>query len=316
MDTRMLKDDQIIGAIIAGKLGIAPFDHLTDPYNKRSPVQPASLDLTIGKIAIPPEVPGGDVTVLDGPGHVLRAGETVVVETRENVSLSSEIAGFGFPPAEVSTKGILMTNPGHIDPGFSGRLKFTLINMGRADFSLVHKGPIATVLLFELSGPATKDYKQRRPVQGASSSSIEDVAKVLARDFVEFRSSARAVAKEEIRLADRKAGFWRPLIAGVAVLGAAAITAVVTLSGKIDRTELLPLQEGLHLLELGKVSSEQFQSLKLTVKDLARQKSVDANLTEVRSEMGRLVIEFAKLRAETAASFEPRLRTLEKHHTR
>lgn len=66
--------------------------------------------------------------------------------------MPAKLAGIGFPPTSVSAKGVLMTNPGHVDPGFIGHLQFTLINMGKDRFTLAQADRIVTLLLFELDG--------------------------------------------------------------------------------------------------------------------------------------------------------------------
>ena len=36
----------------------------------------------------------------------------------------------------VADRGILITNVGYIDPGYSGKLRYAIINMGNAQFTL------------------------------------------------------------------------------------------------------------------------------------------------------------------------------------
>jgi deoxycytidine triphosphate deaminase len=54
-----------------------------------------------------------------------------------------------------------MTNPGHVDPGYSGLMRFTVINMGRENFDLLRGFTIVTLLFFEMSSPAKRDYGVR-----------------------------------------------------------------------------------------------------------------------------------------------------------
>src|SRR5438094_9876722 len=138
-----------------------------------SAVQPSSIDLHVGQIFLPETKegdPGHENTPLDS--YVLEAGHTAVVITRESFSLPNDIAGIGFPPDSVSSQGILMTNPGHIDPGYKGTLRFTLINMGRKRFSLRAGDSIVTVLLFESDSAAHKGYGDRHPSKVFGTSGI------------------------------------------------------------------------------------------------------------------------------------------------
>src|SRR5687768_7061533 len=102
-----------------------------------SPVQPCSLDLRIGRIYLP-TARDSALGSCEKPltAHTLGVGETVVVETMEVLHLPAHIGAFGFPPTSVSNVGVLVTNLGHIDPGFHGSIKFTLVNMGRKPYSL------------------------------------------------------------------------------------------------------------------------------------------------------------------------------------
>src|SRR5580658_9219122 len=108
-----------------------------DWFDKDSPVQPSSIDLHIGSILLP-----GTKLGMDGSEErplstrSLGPGETAIITTLETLNLPSNVAAIGFPPSSVSKQGLLMTNPGHVDPGYVGPMHFTVINMGREEFSL------------------------------------------------------------------------------------------------------------------------------------------------------------------------------------
>src|SRR5690348_3710155 len=120
----LLRDDEIIAAINVQPPAVPYIEGIllpADPYSKESPVQASSVDLHIGNIYLPgvrETEPGG----AKNPKHdyCLKTGETAVVTTLETLHLPPNVAGFGFPPSRVSFKGLLMTNPGHVDPGYEG----------------------------------------------------------------------------------------------------------------------------------------------------------------------------------------------------
>ena len=136
-----------------------------DIKRKSASVQPSSIDLRIGRILIPDEETDKENTQVASMWRI-KAGHSVVIETRETVTLSSKISGFGFPPASLAAKGLLVTNPGHVDPGYSGTLRLTLINMGRSEFPLREGLPIISLLLFRFGDateyPVQSNYSQRR----------------------------------------------------------------------------------------------------------------------------------------------------------
>jgi dCTP deaminase len=177
---------------------------LTDfdpPYNwqdKGSLVQPCSLDLHIGAIFVPGIKPGKPGSAGNPKTElVLKTGQTAIVSTKESIHLPNDYAGFGFPPSNISARALLMTNPGHIDPGFSGPLQFTVINMGREDYILQTKAPIVTLLIFKLGTQVDADYASRR--QGRITTAIEQTnIDILSPDFVDVQNRATHIARKTL----------------------------------------------------------------------------------------------------------------------
>jgi dCTP deaminase len=115
-------------------------------------------------------------------------------------------AAYGFPPSHISGQGLLMTNPGHIDPGFSGRLRFTVINMSAEPISLRRGDPIVTLLIHSLEVPAAYDFRVRRAAAGFGplpDPSWDDVNR-LAKDFVDVESRSQKIASIEVKTAQEK----------------------------------------------------------------------------------------------------------------
>jgi len=92
-----------------------------------------------------------------------------------------------------------MTNPGHIDPGWSGKLTFTMINMGRDTVSLRVGAPLVTLLIFRFDHPVTKPYNEREKDPGSKSNSLGDVLNELSPDFANFTARAESLAREEVK---------------------------------------------------------------------------------------------------------------------
>lgn len=167
----MLPDVEILSRLSKQELKIGPFpgewkeknfDSL-DWFDFKSPVQAASVDLHVGYIYIP----GSKQTALGSEGngehtHTLKPGESVIVSTFEVVDLPGDVAGIVFAPSSLSSSGILVANIGHIDPGYHGQLRFTLINMGGENFPLKReKDAVGTLMLFETDVPSKKSYVDR-----------------------------------------------------------------------------------------------------------------------------------------------------------
>jgi deoxycytidine triphosphate deaminase len=106
----LMRDQDLCDAISSGRFRIDYLPALTAQswYAKDSPVQPASLDLRIGKIYLP-GVGADELGSTQKPLREwsLRTGHTAVVVTREILHLPSDLAAIGFPPASVSSRGLL-----------------------------------------------------------------------------------------------------------------------------------------------------------------------------------------------------------------
>lgn len=171
-------------------------------YDKNSLVQPCSLDLHIGTV-FKPGVKCGKPGSATNPKSelVLKTGQTAIVVTQESIHLPSSYAGFGFPPSHISSRALLMTNPGHIDPGYNGQLQFTVINMGREDYVLRKKDLIVTLLIFNLGESAiAADYAARNANAAAKKIAQTDID-VLSADFVDVEKRATQVARKTLGFA-------------------------------------------------------------------------------------------------------------------
>jgi deoxycytidine triphosphate deaminase len=189
-------------------------------YTKNSWVQSASLDLHVGNIYVPemdPEKLGGSVKPKQD--HILEPGHTAVVETKEILDLPAYVGAIGFPPSRVSAEGILMTNPGHVDPGYKGRLSLTIINMGRAEYNLHNGNVILTLLFLRISAPCHANYGDRSGDRPRESVVSEDRLSRLSKDFLQVGDRAEKVAKNEESKTRRWALVAPALIAAIAVAG-------------------------------------------------------------------------------------------------
>lgn len=207
-------------------------------YRKESPIQPSSIDLHIGNIYIPGKKgkePGSECCPI--AGFSLDSGATAVVVTQEKISLPNNIAGIGFPPStNMSFKGILMTNPGHIDPGYKGHLHFTLINMGKKKFALNRGEVIVSLLLFRLSCEITWDWLKRRNQQ-LENPSIQQYLDSLSPDFMDFKNRSVEIAKAEVNKAQVRTRIWSVVLPVIGTLLAAFITGYFAFGGSISKLE-------------------------------------------------------------------------------
>ena len=187
---RLLQDVELTQLIQQGNLvqGVADLDRQ---------VKGCSVDLTIGSIFLP----GAEKDALGAVGSPRREislgqGATAVVRTKELIALGLDLAGVAFPASNVSLAGLLMTNPGHIDPGYHGHLHVTVINMGKDPYCLRPGGRLMRSLFIKFEEPAKKSYL------GGSNPIDEELLSRLSSDFLDVEDRARKVAERAVAKAD------------------------------------------------------------------------------------------------------------------
>jgi dCTP deaminase len=193
---RLLRDEELITNLTGPEADqyITGVILPVDEYGKDSPVQASSIDLHIGTIYLPGTKESATGAATTKPDHVLKTGETAVVTTRETLHLPLNVAAFGFPPSSVSFKGLLMTNPGHVDPGYTGYMRFTVINMGKDPYPLNSGDPIVTLLIFLLDADVHRGWVARK---GASQLPSQRAVNRLSRDFVDVERRATGIARSQ-----------------------------------------------------------------------------------------------------------------------
>ena len=213
---KLLKDDELLPLVSGATPIIRDLPTPADWYGADSPLQAASVDLRIGRIFLPGAVlPASGSEAKPMFEYVMRSGQTAVVETLETLYLPDHIAAIGFPPSTVSFKGILMTNPGHVDPGFEGRLRFTLINMSRQDYVLRAGDAVVTLLLIELSGATQRRWGHMSAGNEAPPYTIQDNLDRLAPDFVDVERRATLIAEQAVQQAELHIKWrqvWVPIV--------------------------------------------------------------------------------------------------------
>lgn len=237
--------DTELKAILKGKN--PPIRHLDlsgDLDRIDSPIQPCSVDLRIQEIFLPFEGDARsqqDVSAVKRTfSHCLGVGESVKVTTLEELDLNSEYAGLIVAPARLSRRGIIVPDVGHVDPGFSGKLRLTLINMGRSPYELKQNEPIVTVLLFRLASPVGIGLNSRQGGELPYETGLEDI-RHLSSDLlnIELRASKRAEQVARSVLGDsgwRHAFFtWcLPIIIGLLT---ALVTYYATIESRLGKLE-------------------------------------------------------------------------------
>lgn len=211
MAGQLLTNSEILKAIEADEIKVTHFQK--DKINleeKASQIQPSSLDLHVGEIFIPPAekfdiakiIAGSKNTPKPRRGTPLAPGHSAIIVTKEDITLAKNISAFGFPPAHLSSSALLMTNPGHVDPGYSGKLSFTVINLGREDIQIDVDMIIVTLLIFKFEKAVEKGYDELTPTPTTTATADERMASklnALSPDFGNYSARMSAEALDAVK---------------------------------------------------------------------------------------------------------------------
>lgn len=162
------------------------FKDCIKPYRKTR-VQHAAYELSLGSEVV--TTSDGVLRVLDPPpegedegGHVnIEPGQLAMLITEEVVAIPTDYLGFISIKAGIKLSGLVNISGFHVDPGFVGRLKFTVYNAGSDPIPLRCGQPTFLLWFAELD-QATEDvydgkHKRQRHI---SSKDIESVQGELA----------------------------------------------------------------------------------------------------------------------------------------
>ena len=277
-------DHEIVGLLQSTPPLLNNFSIPADWYNKDSLVQPSSLDLHVGTIFIPPkEEPKVGDPVDRRTEYTLGPGQAIVVDTAETLNFPNHIAAFGFPPTTISDRAILMTNPGHIDPGFRGKLSFTLINMGREPYPIKQGMTVATLLVIKLANAPTKDFTQRHPKFSQAEPTILDLYR-LGRDFLDLDQRTRKAAETVVRQENLRMG-WAGVLLTVVT---AVLTAALALGAAVlqSRAAVGELKEKISALESQQKIESRLKEVEMKTSHLPSNANSSSNINSSQNRGG------------------------------
>ncbi len=165
----LLSDRDIRAEILAGRLGVDPFDD--------SLIQPSSVDVRLDNLFrvfnntrythIDPAQRQDDLTTLVEPKvdepFVLHPGEFVLGATLERCSLPDDLAGRLEGKSSLGRLGLLThSTAGFVDPGFSGHITLELSNVANLPITLWPGMKIGQLCLLRLTSPAEHPYGSSR----------------------------------------------------------------------------------------------------------------------------------------------------------
>lgn len=150
--------------------GLLGNDYIEDNF------QPSSYDLRIGTIFKDGEIFSNDFkTQLFTNNIDIKPSEIVQILTLEKVTIPNNYIGTVFAMNSHSSTGLLILNPGHIDPGYSGYLSICLINLSKDVRTLSLGDSIFTLIIQELKSELSKGQEYKNNNNSISRKEFEQI---------------------------------------------------------------------------------------------------------------------------------------------
>lgn len=190
----ILSDSQIEALIASHSL-------VSRETGKSPKIRSCSVDLTVGTLfwdsQIIPYVPGQSPKQIKVP-----PGGMIGMFTAESLKMPSNICGTAFAINAQSSEGLLVLNPGHVDPGFEGPLTVKALNIRQVPLVIQQGDPIFTVIFSKLDKTASAPYTPNIDVSDRERKfnqvTVEKSADSLSR-IIEVNKDGPFPGRDEIR---------------------------------------------------------------------------------------------------------------------
>lgn len=161
----ILSDTTILELMDKGELEVEGLGG--SKFDKDLQVQPASIDLKIGRNVLELRPNDGGYISLDKPANYDSAEEDEIIippktflnaTTLEYISLPDNLTGFVEGRSSIGRMGLFVENAGWIDPGFKGQITLELYNSNRWPMKIKAGRRICQIVLAETDQDCTNQY--------------------------------------------------------------------------------------------------------------------------------------------------------------
>lgn len=191
---------------------------LVEPFNKEFAKQGA-YELSLGPDAFVTTEPNATKQTLE-PGEqlVIPPGQFGLLLTEEVVTIPNDVIGFISVRFTIKRRGLVNVSGFHVDPGFTGRLKFAVYNAGSQNI-ILSRGERVFMIWFSDLTEATPD-----PYEGGSAGQNQITSQDVM--FISGEVASPAALKKQIEdlkseyerrltVLDDKIGTWRSITIGI-----------------------------------------------------------------------------------------------------
>lgn len=138
---------------------------LVDPYDEKA-VEHCAYELGLGPEAFLTSDDANKKTTLDeGEQLVIPPGQFCLLLTEESVCIPNNAIGLISIKAGIKFRGLVNVSGFHVDPGFQGRLKFSVYNAGSQNIVLQRKQRVFLLWFCDLDRATSNVYKGTRTKQ-------------------------------------------------------------------------------------------------------------------------------------------------------
>ena len=167
----ILSDKTINSMLAAGTLGIDPMD--------AEQVEPASVDLRLGKRFLLPKPTDGIYSMSEPPEYEEVIADTFIVPTRgfvlattvEYIRLPDDLTAFVEGRSSVGRLGLFIQNAGWVDPGFEGAITLELYNANAAPMKIEAGRRICQLVIAKADGVVDNPYRGKYQGQSITTGS-------------------------------------------------------------------------------------------------------------------------------------------------
>ncbi|MBN1961379.1 MAG: dUTP pyrophosphatase [Deltaproteobacteria bacterium] len=183
--------------------------------------QCACYELKLGDEAFITSPEGIKKKYNDGEQIRIPPGQFAILLTKEEINLPNNYLAFISIKSSIKLSGLVNVSGFHVDPGFKGRLKFSVYNAGPEAIVLNVGKRVFLIWFYELNIPDENEYKGNS--QGQQSISSKDVMRL------QGEVVSPATLKKEVEELRATVANWKAITTGA--FATAVITALATAIG-------------------------------------------------------------------------------------
>ncbi|MES2982602.1 MAG: deoxycytidine triphosphate deaminase [Verrucomicrobiota bacterium] len=185
------------------KLNI-PEKGIIHPYDPAA-VNAASYELTLGsEYFLTSDKDGKKNKIESSEQLVIPPGQFGLLITEEEIKIPTDTIAFISIKAGIKFRGLVNISGFHVDPGFHGRLKFSVYNAGSQNIVLQRCQPVFLIWFACLDKETSDKYNGEH--QGQNSISANDVM------LIQGETAAPSVLQERIRVLEIKLKTWTAVV--------------------------------------------------------------------------------------------------------